>query len=83
MPSQPTEKSWQVEQPPVIPVWIMLAEGAGRRNPELPTTRVELAGTVAEGTLPAWHVSQVVPVGKCEEEPAGEVGGITIILVTP
>jgi hypothetical protein len=61
----------------------MEAVGAGNWKPELPMLRVELAAIRLEGVLPAWQVSQVVPVGKCEVDAAGVVAGITIKLLMP
>ena len=61
----------------------MAAVGAGNWKPELPTLRVAFAGTRLDGVLPAWQVSQVVPVGKCDVATAGDVLGITITLLMP
>jgi hypothetical protein len=75
--------SWQEAQPAVTPAWIMDAVGAGVINPLFtPAVLVDTAGTRAAGVLPKWQFSHVVEVGKCEPTPAGDVGGITM-LVTP
>ena len=41
------------------------------------------AGTNPAGIEPTWQLSQAVAEGICELAPAGEVGGITMILVMP
>ena len=75
--------SWQDAQAPVTPAWIMDAVGAGVMNPLPGVERGEFAGTKAAGVLPKWQFSHVVEVGKCEPTAAGDVGGITMMLVTP
>jgi hypothetical protein len=41
------------------------------------------AATMFAGVVPRWQVSQVVLDGMCELAPAGEVAGITTILLMP
>ncbi len=68
---------------PVIPLWICAVVGAGVANLVPGEVRVALAGTSAAGVEPRWQLSQVVPLGTCEFAPAGDVAGITMILVMP
>jgi hypothetical protein len=75
--------SWQLVQPLVMPAWICAVVGTGIAN-LLPGVLVAaLAAMDPAGIEPMWQVSQVVTDGMCEPAPAGEVGGITMILVTP
>jgi hypothetical protein len=75
--------SWQLVQPLVMPVWICAVVGTGIAN-LLPGALVAaFAAMDPAGTEPMWQVSQLVTDGICELAPAGEVGGITMILVTP
>ena len=69
--------SWQLLQLPVTPAWIMAAVGAGSLKPVPGALRVATPGTRAEGVLPAWQLSQVVEVGRCELAPGVVLGGIT------
>ena len=83
MPIQTKFVSWQLEQPPVIPVWICAVVGAGVANSVPGAVLVAEAGTIPVGVVPRWQVSQVVDDGMCALAPTGEVGGITTILVIP
>jgi hypothetical protein len=75
--------SWQLVQPLVIPAWICAVVGTGIAN-LLPGTPVAaFASTSPAGIEPTWQVSQVVTDGMCAPTPAGDVGGITMILVMP
>jgi hypothetical protein len=47
------------------------------------TFAVALAFTGPDGTVPRWQVSHVVDDGMCEVAPTGDVGGMTMIRVTP
>lgn len=75
--------SWQLAQLVVMPVWISAVVGAGVAKPEPGTDFVATAGISPVGIDARWQVSQVVTDGMCEFAPAGEDGGITMILVTP
>ena len=66
-----------------MPVWICAVVGAGLWKPLPGVVAVALAGISPAGVEPRWHVSHVVDDGMCEPAPTGEVGGITMILVTP
>ena len=44
---------------------------------------VATAGMGDVGVVPRWQLSQVVDDGMCAAAPIGEVGGITMILLTP
>ena len=84
-PIQTKLASWQPEQPLVTPLWICAVVGAGVAKKLPGVLRVAAAGT-RPGTLasvPRWQVSQVVDDGMCELAPTGDVGGITMILLTP
>jgi len=70
-------------QPLATPEWIIAVVGTGVANFVPGALSVAFAGTEAAGVEPRWQVSQVVPDGTCEAAPAGEVGGITMILVMP
>jgi hypothetical protein len=75
--------SWQLVQPLVMPVWICAVVGTGIAN-LLPGAAVAaFAGTSPAGIEPTWQLSQAVADGICELAPAGDVGGITMILVMP
>ena len=75
--------SWQLVQPLVMPAWICAVVGTGIAN-LLPGAFVAaFAAMDPAGIEPMWQVSQVVLDGMCEPAPAGEVGGITMILLTP
>jgi hypothetical protein len=66
-----------------MPAWICVVVGAGVAN-RLPGVEcVEAAGIEPAGTVARWQASQVVEDGMCEPDPTGEVGGITMIFVTP
>jgi hypothetical protein len=75
--------SWQLVQPLVMPVWICAVVGTGAANLVPGAIVVAFAGTSPAGTEPTWQVSQLVMDGMCELAPAGEVGGITMILLMP
>jgi hypothetical protein len=75
--------SWQALQPELMPVWIWAPVGAGSWNPVPGAVLLELAATSPVGADVKWQVSQVVDDGMCEFAPAGAVGGMTTILVTP
>ena len=75
--------SWQFEQPLVIPVWIMDAVGAGLRKALPGALLVATPGTRVVGVVPRWQDSHLVELGRCELAPAGEVGGMTMILLMP
>jgi hypothetical protein len=58
--------------------------GAGTANSDPGVGSVALAATWPVGMEARWHVSQLVPVGMCAlPAPAGVVGGMTMIFVTP
>ena len=64
-------------------MWICAFVGAGVAK-ELPGTPfVADAGISPAGVVPRWQVSQVVDDGMCELAPTGDVGGMTMILLTP
>jgi len=75
--------SWQLVQPLVMPAWICAVVGTGIANLLPGAAAAAFAGTSPAGIEPTWQVSQVVTDGMCEPTPADEVGGITMILVTP
>jgi hypothetical protein len=75
--------SWQLEQLPVTPLWICTLVGAGVAKALPGALLVADAGMSPDGVVPRWQFSQVVDVGMCEFAPAGEVGGMTTILLTP
>jgi hypothetical protein len=83
MPTQMPPASWQSLQLVVNPAWIIAEDGAGLRKPVAPNVAVAFAETSPAGTLPTWQLSHEAVVGMCEVGPAGEVAGITMILVTP
>jgi hypothetical protein len=83
MPIQTKLASWQPEHPLVIPVWICAVVGAGVAKALPGVLLVAAAGTSPAGVVARWQVSQVVDDGMCELAPTGEVGGITMIFVTP
>ena len=67
----------------MIPVWICALVGAGVANRLPGVLRVLAAGISPAGTVARWQLSHVVDDGMCEFAPIGEVGGITMILLTP
>ena len=75
--------SWQFEQPLVMPVWIIDGVGAGLRKPLPGALLVATPGTSVVGVVPRWQLSHLVELGRCELAPAGEVGGMTMILLMP
>jgi len=75
--------SWQLEQLPVTPLWIIAAVGAGLRKALPGALLVATAGTNALGVLPRWQFSHLVELGRCEPAPLAPRGGMTTILVTP
>jgi hypothetical protein len=82
-PIQTKLVSWQLAHPLVMPVWICAVVGTGVANRLPGVERVVVAASGAAGTAPMWHVSQVVDDGMCDVDPAGEVGGIAMILLMP
>jgi hypothetical protein len=82
-PIQTKLVSWQLLQPAVMPLWICVVVGAGVANSVPGAVLVAEAATLAVGVLPRWQVSHVVDDGMCELAPAGDVAGITTILLTP
>jgi hypothetical protein len=82
-PIQVRPVSWQATQPDVTPVWICPVVGAGVANFVPGAVFVAAAGTGLVGVVARWQVSHVVEDGMCELAPAGDVAGITTILVTP
>jgi hypothetical protein len=83
MPIQTMPMSWQLEQPLVMPAWICAVVGAGVANSEPGALLVAEAAISPAGVVPKWQLSHVVFEGMCELAPAGEVAGITTILLTP
>jgi len=83
MPIHTKLLSWQLEQPPVMPVWICAVVGAGVANALPGTAAVAAAGINPAGSVPKWQVSHVVDDGMCELAPTGEVAGITTMRPTP
>ena len=83
MPIQTFGLSWQLLQPVEIPVWICAVVGTGVANWVPGAVSVAFPGTNPAGVEPTWQVSQVVPDGTCELAPAGDVAGITTILLMP
>jgi hypothetical protein len=75
--------SWQLEHPPVTPVWICAVVGAAVAKALPGTPTLATAGINPDGVAPRWQVSQVVDEGMCELAPIGEVAGMTMILETP
>jgi hypothetical protein len=75
--------SWQLLQPDAMLPWIMAVVGTGVANFVPGAVAVAFAGTRLDGIEPAWQASQAVADGMCDVAPAGEVGGITTILVMP
>ena len=82
-PIQTKLVSWQLAQLLEMPVWICAVVGAGVANRLPGVDFVVVAGTLAEGTVARWQVSQVVDDGMCDVAPCGDVAGITMILFTP
>ena len=79
MPIHTKLLSWQLEQLPVTPAWICAAVGTGFKKP-LPGGRLGATPAISpDGVLPAWQLSQVVEVGRCELLPGAVLGGITTI----
>ena len=64
-------------------MWICVVVGAGVMKALPGTFAVAVALTDVEGVVCRWQVSQVVDEGMCEFAPTGDVGGMTMILVTP
>ena len=83
MPIHTKPLSWQLEHPPVMPVWICAVVGAGVAKALPGGFRAAFAGTSPPGTLARWQLSQVVDDGMCEFAPIGEVAGMTTMLVMP
>jgi hypothetical protein len=75
--------SWQALQPLLTPVWIWMPVGAGLWNSVPGADRVAMAGISPVGKVAKWQVSQAVPDGMWAVGPAGEVGGMTTMLLTP
>ena len=75
--------SWQLEQLPVTPLWIIAAVGAGLRKALPGALLVATPDTNALGVLPRWQLSHLVELGRCEPAPLAPRGGMTTILVTP
>ena len=75
--------SWQLLQPPVMPVWICAVVGIGVRKAVPGAVFVAAAGTMAVGVVPRWQVSHVVDDGMCDVTPTGVVCGMTTMAVTP
>jgi hypothetical protein len=75
--------SWQLEQLPVTPSWIMVDVGAGARKPLFGAAWGALPGTRPVGMLERWQLSQVVEVGRCEVVAGVLEGGITTMLLMP
>src|SRR6476619_4761805 len=66
-----------------MPVWICAVVGAGVAK-ALPGVGAVAVAAISPGGVDArWHVSHVVDDGMCELGPTGEVGGMTMIFVTP
>ena len=61
----------------------MDAVGAGVRKPLPGALLVATPGTRVVGVEPRWQLSHFVELGRCELAPAGEVGGMTMILLMP
>ena len=83
MPIQTKLLSWQLEQLPVMPVWICAVVGAGVAKAVPGAFLVAAAAIRPGGTVARWQVAQVVLDGMCELAPTGVVGGIATMLVTP
>lgn len=83
MPIQGCATSWQPLQPPVTPMWICTEVGAGAAKAVPGAVRPAEAGICPAGVEPRWQFSQVVDDGMCALGPAGEVGGMTTMLLTP
>src|SRR5664279_5693053 len=83
MPSQPAFDSWHVEQPQVMPAWIMRPVGGGVAKPVPGGRRRALAATRPPGTLARWQLSHVVDDGMCAAGPAGAVAGMATMLAMP
>ncbi len=66
-----------------MPVWICALPGAGVAKAVPGAVLVAEAGTRPVGALARWQVSQLVPVGMCEPEPVGLVGGIPTMAPMP
>ena len=75
--------SWQLEQLPVTPAWIIAAVGAGVRKPLPGAVLSATAGTSVLGVEPRWQLSHLVELGTWEPDPGAPSGGITTILLTP
>ena len=72
-----------MEQPLVTPLWICAPVGRGVANNDPGAVRVALAGTSPAGVDPRWQLSQFVPTGMCALGPIGDVGGCTMMRLTP
>lgn len=66
-----------------MPAWIIAPVGTGVAQAVPGAVLVAEAGTIAAGALPKWQASQVVDEGMCALAPAGDVGGMPLILVMP
>ena len=75
--------SWQLEQPPVTPAWICALPGGGVAKPLPGGVRLALAEIRPAGMEARWQLSQVIELGICEFAPAGDVGGMTTMLLIP
>ena len=75
--------SWQAAQLPLTPAWICAAVGAGFRKPLPGALALATPAIKPDGVLPAWQLSQVVEVGRCELLPGELLGGITTIWLMP
>ena len=83
MPIQTLPASWQVLQPPVMPAWIMAPVGAGVAKAVPGAVLVDDAGISPAGVEPRWQASQTSDEGMCDVGPAGDLGGITTMALTP
>jgi hypothetical protein len=61
----------------------MDAVGAGFKKPLPGAVCVATPGISPDGVVPAWQLSQVVEVGKCEPLPGALLGGMTTIWPIP
>ena len=84
-PNHDEPVSWQLEQPPVTPEWIIAPVGGDVLNNVPGTVALAFAGTGEFGLLPKWQFSQFEPLGTgmCDVAPGEPDGGWTIILLIP
>ena len=75
--------SWQLAHPLVTPVCTIDEVGTGVAKPVPGARCAALAASSADGTLPAWQLTQVAVDGMCEVDPGSADAGMVTILLMP